>query len=70
MNFFHFSMAQARHRKKKPNEKNLPNLAIPEAFLYQRLQAAEKQMDTLMIRKRLDIQEALSRPLKVNGAYT
>ncbi len=57
-----------RHRKQRPNERQLPNnLDLKESQLYSRLQQMERQLDTILIRKRLDIQEALSKPLRTSN---
>ncbi len=55
-------------RRKKTVERDLPHgfeHVVPESRLYAELAALEKRLDTLIMRKRLDVQEALSRPVKV-----
>lgn len=57
---------QQPKKRKRPQERSLP-LAIadwPEYTLYSQLQHQERKLDTLMVRKRLEIQEALTRPVK------
>lgn len=56
-----------RSTKKAPGVRNLPaNLEqiIPESMFYTHLQRLENRMDMMLMNKRLDIQEALSRPMK------
>jgi SWI/SNF-related matrix-associated actin-dependent regulator of chromatin subfamily D len=56
-----------QRKRKRPHERNIPSALshLPESQLYAKLQYQEKKLDALLIRKRLDIQEALTRPLKV-----
>ena len=39
---------------------------VPESQAYMDLLAFERKLDATIMRKRLDIQEALKRPMKVN----
>ncbi|KAG5463201.1 MAG: hypothetical protein BJ554DRAFT_1066 [Olpidium bornovanus] len=58
-------------RKKKPVERSLPpriDLYVPESKLYTHLQCLERKLDATIMRKRLDMQEALSKPTKVCGS--
>jgi SWI/SNF-related matrix-associated actin-dependent regulator of chromatin subfamily D len=43
---------------------------VPESKLYTDLVEFEKKLDATIMRKRLDIQEALGKPTKVNIALT
>ncbi|KAI3659578.1 hypothetical protein MP638_002026 [Amoeboaphelidium occidentale] len=56
-------------KKKRPNEKTLPMVLLqkdlPESQLYMKLINQEKLLDALFVRKRLDIQEALTRVQKI-----
>lgn len=42
---------------------------VPESQAYMDLLAFERKLDQTIMRKRLDIQEALKRPIKVPGEY-
>lgn len=42
---------------------------VPESQAYMDLLAFERKLDQTIMRKRLDIQEALKRPIKVTGQY-
>ncbi|KAI8971942.1 hypothetical protein BDF20DRAFT_824588, partial [Mycotypha africana] len=56
-------------RKKRPTDKNMPAKVesfVPEAKLYTDLIEFEKKLDATIMRKRLDIQEALGKPTKVH----
>ncbi|KAG1175800.1 hypothetical protein G6F70_003895 [Rhizopus microsporus] len=59
----------AKHiKKKRPTDKNLsPKIEsfAPESKLYTELVDFEKKLDATIMRKRLDIQEALGKPTKV-----
>jgi len=56
-----------KNKKKRRIEKSLPpkiETLIPESKLYTQLHEFEKKMDATIMRKRLDIQEAMSKPIK------
>jgi len=56
-----------KNKKKRRIEKTLPpkiESLIPESKLYTQLHEFEKKMDATIMRKRLDIQEAMSKPIK------
>ncbi|KAI8890395.1 SWI/SNF and RSC complex subunit Ssr3 [Backusella circina FSU 941] len=59
----------AKHiKKKRPTDKNMPpkiEAFVPESKLYSDLIEFEKKLDATIMRKRLDIQEALGKPTKV-----
>lgn len=42
---------------------------VPESQAYMDLLAFERKLDATIMRKRLDIQEALKRPMKVGGVF-
>lgn len=42
---------------------------VPESQAYMDLLAFERKLDQTIMRKRLDIQEALKRPIKVTGKH-
>ena len=42
---------------------------MPESQAYMDLLKFEKKLDTTIMRKRLDIQEALKRPIKVSSSW-
>ena len=42
---------------------------VPESQAYMDLLAFERKLDATIMRKRLDIQEALKRPMKVGGCW-
>uniref|UniRef100_H2ZB18 Uncharacterized protein n=1 Tax=Ciona savignyi TaxID=51511 RepID=H2ZB18_CIOSA len=55
-------------KKKKLSDKILPESIqdlVPESQAYMDLLAFERKLDSTIMRKRLDIQEALKRPVKV-----
>ncbi|KAF1804832.1 hypothetical protein FB192DRAFT_1274326 [Mucor lusitanicus] len=55
-------------RKKRPTDRNNPprvEAYVPESKLYTELSEFEKNLDVAIMRKRLDIQEALGKPTKV-----
>ncbi|CAO3703849.1 unnamed protein product [Rhizopus stolonifer] len=53
-------------KKKRPTDKNLSSKAfVPESKLYTELVEFEKKLDETIMRKKLDIQEALGKPTKV-----
>ncbi|KAI9189783.1 SWI/SNF and RSC complex subunit Ssr3 [Blastocladiella emersonii ATCC 22665] len=57
-------------RKKKALERNLPKKVeqiVPESEYYKRLQEAERKIDAVIQRKRLEIQDALAKPIKTRG---
>ncbi|XP_044178824.1 SWI/SNF-related matrix-associated actin-dependent regulator of chromatin subfamily D member 1-like [Acropora muricata] len=59
--------AKNRRRKKKMADKILPQRVrdlVPESQAYMDLLAFERKLDATIMRKRLDIQEALKRPMK------
>ncbi|KAL0143418.1 hypothetical protein V8B55DRAFT_1477373 [Mucor lusitanicus] len=56
-------------KKKRPTDKNMPpkiESFVPESKLYTDLVEFEKKLDATIMRKRLDIQEALGKPTKVH----
>jgi len=56
-----------KNKKKRRIEKTIPpkiESLIPESKLYTQLHEFEKKMDATIMRKRLDIQEAMSKPIK------
>lgn len=58
--------------KKKMADKILPQRIrelVPESQAYMDLLAFERKLDQTIMRKRLDIQEALKRPIKVTGKH-
>ncbi|XP_056007636.1 SWI/SNF-related matrix-associated actin-dependent regulator of chromatin subfamily D member 1-like isoform X3 [Ostrea edulis] len=60
-------MKQAAKKKKKVADKILPQRVrdlVPESQAYMDLLAFERKLDATIMRKRLDIQEALKRPMK------
>ncbi|KAI9312572.1 SWI/SNF and RSC complex subunit Ssr3 [Dichotomocladium elegans] len=61
--------ALTKHNKKKrPTDRNLPpkiEAFVPECKLYAELVDFEKKLDATIMRKRLDIQEALGKPTKI-----
>ncbi|CAO0798761.1 unnamed protein product [Mucor circinelloides] len=55
-------------KKKRPTDRNNPpriEAYVPESKLYTELSEFEKNLDAAIMRKRLDIQEALGKPTKV-----
>ncbi|KAI8365192.1 uncharacterized protein BYT42DRAFT_505765, partial [Radiomyces spectabilis] len=55
-------------RKKRPTDRNMPpkiEAFVPESKLYMELTEFEKSLDATILRKRLDIQEALGKPTKL-----
>lgn len=55
-------------KKARTTDRDLPShldTVVPESRLYTELQTFEKRLDAIMLRKRLDIQEALAKPSKV-----
>lgn len=55
-------------KKKRPTDKNMPPTIesfVPESKLYKELVEFEKKLDATIMRKRLDIQEALGKPTKL-----
>ncbi|GAA5804108.1 hypothetical protein HPULCUR_009594 [Helicostylum pulchrum] len=55
-------------KKKRPTDRNVPpkiEAYVPESKLYTELCEFEKNLDVAIMRKRLDIQEALGKPTKV-----
>lgn len=62
-----YNMHQMNKKKKKLADKILPQKVrdlVPESQAYMDLLAFERKLDSTIMRKRLDIQEALKRPLK------
>lgn len=60
-------MHQINKKKKKLADKILPQKVrdlVPESQAYMDLLAFERKLDSTIMRKRLDIQEALKRPMK------
>lgn len=58
---------KAKHKKKKVADKILPQRVrdlVPESQAYMDLLAFERKLDATIMRKKLDIQEALKRPMK------
>lgn len=55
-------------KKKRPTDRNIPpkiEAYVPESKLYTELCELEKNLDAAIMRKRLDVQEALGKPTKV-----
>ncbi|KAJ3051187.1 SWI SNF, matrix associated, actin dependent regulator of chromatin, sub d, member 3 [Rhizophlyctis rosea] len=55
------------HKRKRPIDKNLPKKIepyVPESKLYTELQEFEKKLDATITRKKLDLQDSLSKPIK------
>lgn len=53
-------------KRNKPTDKSLPKKVealVPESKLYTQLQSFEKQLDALLMRKRLEFQEASLKPV-------
>jgi SWI/SNF-related matrix-associated actin-dependent regulator of chromatin subfamily D len=42
---------------------------IPESAMYTQLQATERRLDALIMRKRMDIQDSVNKPVTVGGTY-
>lgn len=64
---FNFSPEYSAKKKKKLADKILPQKVrdlVPESQAYMDLLAFERKLDATIMRKRLDIQEALKRPMK------
>jgi SWI/SNF-related matrix-associated actin-dependent regulator of chromatin subfamily D len=60
-------MPKSAKKKKKLADKILPQKVrelVPESQAYMDLLAFERKLDSTIMRKRLDIQEALKRPMK------
>ncbi|VDI68374.1 Hypothetical predicted protein, partial [Mytilus galloprovincialis] len=58
---------KAKQKKKKVADKILPQRVrdlVPESQAYMDLLAFERKLDATIMRKKLDIQEALKRPMK------
>uniref|UniRef100_A0A1B6C299 DM2 domain-containing protein n=1 Tax=Clastoptera arizonana TaxID=38151 RepID=A0A1B6C299_9HEMI len=65
--FSHSSSGSSGKKKKKLADKILPQKVrdlVPESQAYMDLLAFERKLDSTIMRKRLDIQEALKRPMK------
>ncbi|CAO3630626.1 unnamed protein product [Cunninghamella echinulata] len=60
----------AKHiKKKRPTDCNIPpkiESFIPESTLYTELSEFEKKLDATIMRKRLNVQEAIGKPIKVH----
>ncbi|KAJ2704074.1 SWI/SNF and RSC complex subunit Ssr3 [Coemansia spiralis] len=59
-------MATPNMKRKRLVEKSLPpkmETYIPESRLFMQLQALERKLDTKIVRKRLEVQEALGKPV-------
>ncbi|KAJ2082076.1 SWI/SNF and RSC complex subunit Ssr3 [Coemansia sp. RSA 988] len=59
-------MATPTSKRKRLVEKSLPpkiETYIPESHLFMQLQALERRLDTKIVRKRLEVQEALGKPV-------
>ncbi|PIA15303.1 hypothetical protein COEREDRAFT_82063 [Coemansia reversa NRRL 1564] len=59
-------MATSNSKRKRLVEKSLPpkiETYIPESRLFMQLQALERRLDTKIVRKRLEVQEALGKPV-------
>ncbi|KAJ3090497.1 SWI SNF, matrix associated, actin dependent regulator of chromatin, sub d, member 1 [Quaeritorhiza haematococci] len=59
--------ASRQFKRKRPTDKALPKKIetyVPESKLYMQLQEFEKRLDATIVRKRLDIQESLAKPMK------
>ncbi|ORX48588.1 hypothetical protein DM01DRAFT_1338648 [Hesseltinella vesiculosa] len=56
-------------KRKRPTDRNMPpkiESFIPESTLYTELSEFEKKLDATIMRKRLDVQEAIGKPFKVD----
>ena len=62
------SNSNARKKKKMADKVLHPRVRelVPESQAYMDLLAFERKLDATIMRKRLDIQEALKRPMKVS----
>lgn len=68
-NFYNLTFSEygSAKKKKKLADKILPQKVrdlVPESQAYMDLLAFERKLDATIMRKRLDIQEALKRPMK------
>ncbi|CAI2166789.1 20387_t:CDS:2 [Funneliformis geosporum] len=62
------NMGAQQSKKKRAVERNIPeklNAIVPESRLYTELQEFERRLDTTISRKRLEIQETISKPMRV-----
>lgn len=62
----------AKRRAKKPTDKTIPeNLEklVPNVKLYRELRDLERRYDATIMRKRLDIQDAVNRNIKVHSTW-
>ncbi|KNE54853.1 hypothetical protein AMAG_00802 [Allomyces macrogynus ATCC 38327] len=60
----------ASTRRRKPVERNLPpkiENVVPEAAFYKRMQETERKMDAIIMRKQVEIQDALAKPIKTRA---
>lgn len=67
MCFSDYNITASNKKKKKLADKILPQKVrdlVPESQAYMDLLAFERKLDSTIMRKRLDIQEALKRPMK------
>ena len=58
----------AKRRAKKPTDKTIPESLeklVPNVRLYRELRDVERRYDATIMRKRLDIQDAVNRNIKV-----
>ncbi|KAI8075195.1 hypothetical protein BC940DRAFT_287688 [Gongronella butleri] len=56
-------------KRKRPTDRNMPpkiESFIPESTLYTELSEFEKKLDATIMRKRLDVQEAVGKPSKIH----
>ncbi|KAI1309507.1 SWI SNF, matrix associated, actin dependent regulator of chromatin, sub d, member 1 [Mortierella claussenii] len=61
-------MLVARAKRKRPNDNQISSkieAIIPESKLYSELLDFEKKLDATIMRKRLDLQETLNKPVKI-----
>ncbi|KAF9433885.1 SWI SNF, matrix associated, actin dependent regulator of chromatin, sub d, member 1 [Entomortierella beljakovae] len=58
----------AKAKRKRPNDNQISSkieAIVPESKLYTELQDFEKKLDATIMRKRLDLQETLNKPVKI-----
>ncbi|KAG0072561.1 SWI SNF, matrix associated, actin dependent regulator of chromatin, sub d, member 1 [Linnemannia elongata] len=62
----------AKAKRKRPNDNQISSkieAIVPESKLYTELLEFEKKLDATIMRKRLDLQETLNKPVKVLNLY-
>ena len=63
----------AKRRAKKPTDKTIPESLeklVPNVKLYRELRDVERRYDATIMRKRLDIQDAVNRNIKVRSTWS